>query len=60
VLGARERRQFRLKGAHFRPHDELAVIEDAPYRCVDGRAKPAALGGDVNKGNGRRLGSYVH
>ena len=49
MLGAAEGREVGLERAHFRPLDELAMVEHAADRVVDGAAETAALGGNVDE-----------
>src|SRR5262245_21927140 len=48
---AAKRREIGFDLMHLRPQDELAMAEHARDRIVDGLAKPATLGGHVNKRN---------
>ena len=57
MFGAAEGGQLGLEGAHFRTEDELAVIEHAGNRGIDGTAETAALRGHVDERNNRRIGS---
>ncbi len=49
MLGAAEGGELALEGAHLRAEHELAVVEHARDRGVDGGAETAALGRDVDE-----------
>jgi len=56
---AAERRELGFERAHFRPENELAMVQNPPDRGVYGRTEPAALRGHVNKRD-RRIGAQIH
>ncbi len=60
MLGAAERGERRLELGHFRTIDELAMVEHAGDRLIDGFAEPAALRGNVDEGNGIGTQMLVH
>ncbi len=60
MLGAAECGELALEGAHLRTEHELAMIEHARDRGVDGGAETAALGRNVDEWNRRRFDTLVH
>src|SRR5262249_16105501 len=60
MAGAAKRRELRFESGHFRAQNELAMIEDARNRSVDGRSKPAALRGDVDKRDRWQVCAQIH
>jgi hypothetical protein len=57
MLGTAKCREFGLEDAHFRSKHELAMIENAGDRRIDGLPKTAALRRQVNERYGRWIGS---
>ena len=60
VFGTAEFGEFGLELGHFRAVDELAVVEHAGNRLIDGSAEPAALRGEVDEGQGFWTKVLVH
>src|SRR6185295_18042312 len=60
VTGTTKRSEIAFERPHFRAENELAMIQHAGNRVIDGGAQAPPLSGNVNKWDRWQIGTQVH